>query len=135
MNTFRFLFPATVALLVAASAAAQSPASSCPGKNILLQLKNAIDSPHLHPPGEGGYRFAAYRIVEEAACVSQGMDTTLRRQRVALMWQQLASEPASTDSSLRLRDVLRYAIRQRYQPLMLAAVNRWGLDLNERAET
>lgn len=135
MNPLRLLLPTALALFVGRPLAAQTSVAACPNKNYLLGLKEAIDSARRYPSGAEGYRFADYRIVHEAACAGKGVDTSRARQRIALMWQQQRNAPVSPDSSLRLRDVVRYAIRQRYQPLMLAAAQSWGLDLNDLDET
>lgn len=134
MSILRVLLPTALALLVCRPLAAQTSAPACPDKRLLMGLKEAVDSSRRYPSGVEGYRFADYRIVHEAACAGKGVDKDRARQRIALMWQQQRNAPVAPDSSLRLRDVLRYAIRQRYQPLMLAAAQSWGLDLNEMDE-
>jgi hypothetical protein len=135
MNMLRLLLPSALILFTCRPLAAQTGTATCPDKGILSGLKEAIDSARRYPAGVGGYRFADYRIVHEAACAGKGMDKNRTRQRIALMWQRYRNEPAAPDNSLRLRDVLRYAFRQRYQPLMLAAAQSWGLDLNEVDES
>jgi hypothetical protein len=130
MHTRQILWPLALVVILCSTALAQS-GSICPNKNILLGLKEAIDSSRKYKGGVDGYRFADYRIVHEAACAGKGVDKDLARQRIALMWQQQANAPVTPDSSLRLRDMLRYAIKQRYQPFMLAAAKSWGLNLTE----
>jgi hypothetical protein len=130
MHTRQLLCSLALALILCGTTVAQS-GSTCPDKYILLGLKEAIDSSRKYPGGADGYRFADYKIVHEAACAGKGVDKELARKRIALMWQQQANAPVTPDSSLRLRDMLRYAIKQRYQPFMLAAAKSWGLNLSE----
>ena len=130
MNALSFTLPAALATLLCGNALAQN-GTPCPDAKSLAGLKAAIDSSRKYPGGVDGHRFADYKIVHEAACAGKGIDKELARQRIALMWQQQANAPVTLDSSLRLRDMLRYAIKQRYQPFMLAAAKSWGLNLSE----
>ena len=130
MNAFPFLLPAVLATLLCSKTMAQS-GPLCPDAKSLMGLKQAIDSSRKTSSGVDGYRFADYKIVQEAACAGTGVDKEVARKRIALMWQQQATAPVTPDSSLRLHGMLRYAIQQRYQPFMLAAAKSWGLNLSE----